>query len=106
MPWISFEVRKFSDDLLTGLVLSIDFFSAFIEQVKVKEVTVYLGGVDSYLIAPFIFATVSIFIHTGNRDLRGGPILLIDTSRPDWGNVAYTSVELMRLFMYYYTIPK
>lgn len=42
----------------------------------------------------------------GNRDLRGGPILLIDTSRPDWGNVAYTSVELMRLFMYYYTIPK
>lgn len=42
----------------------------------------------------------------GNRDLRGGPVLQIDTSRPDWGNVAYTSVELMRLFMYYYTIPK
>lgn len=42
----------------------------------------------------------------GNRDLRGGPVLVIDTSRPDWGNVAYTSMELMRLFMYFHTIPK
>jgi len=41
----------------------------------------------------------------GNRDLRGGPVLVIDTSRPDWGNVAYTSMELMRLFMYFHTIP-
>lgn len=37
LKWISFEVRKFSGDLLTGLVLLI-FFSAFIEQVYVKEV--------------------------------------------------------------------
>lgn len=41
----------------------------------------------------------------GNRDLRGGPILVIDVSRPDWGNVAYTSLELTRLFMYFHTIP-
>lgn len=31
---------------------------------------------------------------------------MIDISRPDWGNVAYTSMELTRLFMYYHTIPK
>ncbi|KAJ7381520.1 Pleckstrin y domain containing, G (with RhoGef domain) member [Desmophyllum pertusum] len=41
----------------------------------------------------------------GTRDLRGGAILVIDASRPDWGNVAYTTVELTRLFMYFHIIP-
>jgi len=41
----------------------------------------------------------------GNRDLRGGPVLMIDVLCPDWGNVAYTSEELARLFMYFHTIP-
>lgn len=41
----------------------------------------------------------------GNRDLRGGPVLVIDVSCPDLGNVTYTSVELARLFMYFHSIP-
>ena len=41
----------------------------------------------------------------GNRDLRGGAILVVDMSRPDWDNVAYTSVDLARLFMYFHSIP-
>lgn len=47
----------------------------------------------------------NFIVFSGNRDLRGGPVLVIDVSRPDWGNVAYTSVELTRLFMYFHTIP-
>ncbi|XP_048577215.1 puratrophin-1-like isoform X3 [Nematostella vectensis] len=43
---------------------------------------------------------------TGSKDKRGGHILLIDASRPDWNNVKYSSIELARILMYFNTILK
>ena len=53
----------------------------------------------------FRYSTCVFNCIIGNRDFRGGPVLVIDVSCPDLGNVAYTSVELARLFMYFLSIP-
>lgn len=56
------------------------------------------------VIIVFFILMCCYFCFLGNRDLRGGVIFVVDMLCFDWDNVVYISVDLVRLFMYFYSI--